>query len=59
MSLRDAREQFEKQYLEYHLRQTGGNVLQVAKQAGMERTHLYRKIRALGIDTKQLKEQKE
>ncbi len=59
LSLRDAREQFEKQYLEYHLKQTGGNVLQVAKQAGMERTHLYRKIRALGIDTKQIKEQKE
>lgn len=59
LPLREAREHFEKNYLEYHLQQTGGNVGLVARQAGMERTHLYRKIRALGIDTKQLKELKE
>jgi two-component system nitrogen regulation response regulator NtrX len=55
LPLREARERFEKTYLEYHLRQTGGNVGLVAKQAGMERTHLYRKFRALGIDPKNIK----
>jgi DNA-binding NtrC family response regulator len=59
LPLREARERFEKDYLEYHLKQTGGNVVLVARQAGMERTHLYRKFRALGIDTKQIKEHKE
>lgn len=59
LPLREARENFEKHYLEYHLQQSNGNVGQVARQAGMERTALYRKIRSLGIDTKQLKEHKE
>ena len=59
LPLREARERYEKSYLEYHLKQTSGNVGLVAKQAGMERTHLYRKFRALGIDTKQIKENKE
>lgn len=59
LPLREARERYEKSYLEHHLKQTGGNVGLVAKQAGMERTHLYRKFRALGIDTKQIKEYKE
>lgn len=52
LPLRQAREQFEKAYLEYHLKQADGSVGKVAKLAGMERTHLYRKLRALGIDTK-------
>ncbi len=59
LPLREARERFEKSYLEHHLKQASGNVGLVAKQAGMERTHLYRKFRALGIDTKQIKEYKE
>ena len=59
LPLREARERFEKSYLEHHLKQSSGNVGLVAKQAGMERTHLYRKFRALGIDTKQIKEYKE
>jgi two-component system nitrogen regulation response regulator NtrX len=54
MPLRQAREQFEKAYLQYHLNQSEGSVGKVAKLAGMERTHLYRKLRALGIDTKHL-----
>jgi two-component system nitrogen regulation response regulator NtrX len=54
MPLRQAREQFEKAYLQYHLSQTEGSVGKVAKLAGMERTHLYRKLRSLGIDTKHL-----
>jgi len=52
LPLRQAREQFEKAYLEYHLKQTNGSVGKVAQLAGMERTHLYRKLRALGIETK-------
>jgi DNA-binding NtrC family response regulator len=54
LPLRQAREQFEKAYLQYHLHQTDGSVGKVAKLAGMERTHLYRKLRSLGIDTKHL-----
>jgi DNA-binding NtrC family response regulator len=52
LPLRQAREQFEKAYLEYHLKQAHGSVGKVAQMAGMERTHLYRKLRALGIETK-------
>jgi two-component system nitrogen regulation response regulator NtrX len=51
--LRQAREQFEKAYIEHQLRQTDGNVSQVAKAAGIERTHLYRKMKALGINPKE------
>ena len=54
--LREAREQFEKAYLEYQLRQHGGSVGKVAKIVGLERTHLYRKLRALDIDPKTLEE---
>lgn len=54
--LREAREQFEKAYLEYQLRQHGGSVGKVAKIVGLERTHLYRKLRSLDIDPKQLGE---
>lgn len=50
LPLREARDQFEKAYLEYQLREAGGNISKVAKLAGMERTHLYRKMRALGIN---------
>jgi len=53
--LRQAREQFEKAYLEYQLAKSGGNVSQAADAAGVERTHLYRKLRALGIDNKEKK----
>jgi DNA-binding NtrC family response regulator len=54
LPLREAREQFERLYLEHKLRETGGNVGKAAKLVEMERTHLYRKLRALGIDTKLL-----
>jgi two-component system nitrogen regulation response regulator NtrX len=53
LPLREAREQFERAYLEHQLRETGGSVGRVAKAAGMERTHLYRKLRALGINPKE------
>ena len=52
LPLREAREQFEKDYLEHQLSAAGGSVGKLAKRVGMERTHLYRKLRALGIDHK-------
>ena len=52
MPLREARERFEKAYLEYQLKQAGGSVSKIAKAVGMERTHLYRKLKTLGIDIK-------
>lgn len=51
--LRSAREQFEKAYLDYQLEKHAGNVSKMAKEAGMERTHLYRKLRSLGIEIKE------
>jgi len=50
--LRQAREQFEKVYLEYQLKQHEGNISRMAKDVGMERTHLYRKLRSLEIEIK-------
>jgi len=52
LPLREAREQFEHDYLLHQLREVGGSVGKLAKRVGMERTHLYRKLRALGIDHK-------
>jgi len=52
LPLRGARQQFEKAYFEYQLREHHGNLGQVARKAEIERTHLYRKFRALGIDKK-------
>ena len=54
LPLREAREQFERIYILQKLQQTEGNVGKAAKLAGMERTHLYRKLRSLGIDAKQV-----
>ena len=50
--LREAREQFEREYLLYQLERAGGSVGKLSEAVGMERTHLYRKLRALGIDPK-------
>lgn len=50
LPLREARDIFEKAYFEYHLKQTGGSMTRVSEQTGLERTHLYRKLKALGID---------
>lgn len=52
MPLRQAREQFEHDYLVYQLQQTKGNVSKLAERVKMERTHLYRKMRTLDIDPK-------
>jgi len=47
--LREARDRFEQLYLEYHMRQEDGNMSRVAEKVGLERTHLYRKLKQLGI----------
>lgn len=52
LPIREARDQFEKAYLEHHMTAARGNVSEVARQAGLERTHLYRKLKALDIDPK-------
>jgi len=52
LPLRQAREQFEKAYLQYKLEQADGSVSKVAVDIGMERTHLYRKLKGLGIEIK-------
>jgi DNA-binding NtrC family response regulator len=49
LPLRDAREQFEKQYFLHHIRREEGNMSRVADRVGLERTHLYRKLKQLGI----------
>lgn len=49
ISLREARDIFEKNYFEKLIEQEGGNMTRVAERAGLERTHLYRKIKTLGI----------
>jgi DNA-binding NtrC family response regulator len=48
--LREARDNFEKAYFEYHLAQEGGSMTRVAEKTGLERTHLYRKLKQLGVD---------
>ena len=53
LPLREAREQFERAYLLRQLQEAGGSVGRLAKAVGMERTHLYRKLRDLGVDVKQ------
>ena len=48
--LRDARDQFERVYFEYHLARESYSMTRVADRAGLERTHLYRKLKQLGIE---------
>lgn len=54
LPLREAREAFERDYLTYQLRKAGGSVGKLSEAVGMERTHLYRKLRSLGIDPKKV-----
>ncbi len=49
LPLRDARDAFERVYFEYHIAREGGNISRVADSVGLERTHLYRKLKQLGI----------
>jgi DNA-binding NtrC family response regulator len=48
--LREARDMFEKCYFEFHLAKEGGSMTRVAEKTGLERTHLYRKLKQLGVD---------
>ena len=48
--LREARDEFEKAYFEYHLAKENGSMTRVAEKTGLERTHLYRKLKQLGVD---------
>jgi two-component system, NtrC family, nitrogen regulation response regulator NtrX len=53
LPLKEARDQFEREYLLHHLRLSGGSVGKLARLVDVERTHLYRKLRALGVDLKE------
>ncbi len=56
--LRKAREEFEKGYFLHHLELVSGNMTKLANRSGMERTHLYRKLKSLGIDPKAVKDKR-
>jgi DNA-binding NtrC family response regulator len=53
--LRDARDEFEKAYFEFHLHREGGSMTRVAEKTGLERTHLYRKLKQLGVNLSRVK----
>jgi DNA-binding NtrC family response regulator len=57
LPLRQAREVFERAYLEQQLEAVRGNISELAKRTGVERTHLYRKMRSLGISPKKKRNQ--
>ena len=48
--LRDAKDDFERAYFQYHLSREMGSMTRVADKTGLERTHLYRKLKQLGVD---------
>ena len=48
--LREARDAFEKSYFKFHLAKENGSMTRVADKTGLERTHLYRKLKQLGVD---------
>jgi DNA-binding NtrC family response regulator len=50
LPLREARDAFERAYFEHHLSREHGSMTRVAEKTGLERTHLYRKLKQLGID---------
>ncbi len=50
LPLREARDAFERVYFEHHLAREGGSMTRVAEKTGLERTHLYRKLKQLGVD---------
>ena len=57
LPLREAREVFERLYFEHHLRQEKGNITRLSERSGLERTHLYRKLRDLGLRTPRKEEE--
>jgi len=48
--LRDGRDEYEKAYFEFHLAKENGSMTRVSEKTGLERTHLYRKLKQLGVD---------
>jgi DNA-binding NtrC family response regulator len=50
LPLREARDAFERAYFEHHLSREGGSMTRVAERTGLERTHLYRKLKQLGVE---------
>lgn len=50
LPLREARDAFERAYFEYHLAKENGSMTRVAERTGLERTHLYRKLKQLGVE---------
>jgi DNA-binding NtrC family response regulator len=50
LPLREARDAFERAYFEHHLNREGGSMTRVAERTGLERTHLYRKLKQLGVE---------
>ncbi len=55
--LREARETFERLYFEHHLRLEGNNMTRIAEKCGLERTHLYRKLKQLGLQASRRSEE--
>jgi DNA-binding NtrC family response regulator len=53
--LRDARDEFERIYFEYHLGRENHSMTRVSEKTGLERTHLYRKLKQLGIESSRKK----
>lgn len=53
--LREVRDEFEKAYFEFHLGKEGGSMTRIAEKTGLERTHLYRKLKQLGVDISRTK----
>ena len=51
LPLREARDMFERIYFEYHLQRENGSMTRVAEKTGLERTHLYRKLKQLGVES--------
>lgn len=54
LPLREARDAFERAYFEHHLVREGGSMTRVAERTGLERTHLYRKLKQLGVESGKL-----
>jgi DNA-binding NtrC family response regulator len=51
LDYKSAKDAFERLYLEYHIARENGNMSRVAEKVGLERTHLYRKLKQLGVRT--------
>lgn len=57
LPLREARDEFERIYFDYHLRRENHSMTRVSERTGLERTHLYRKLKQLGIDSSRRRNQ--